>query len=297
MDCPRCGVSVFTDLSDCRACGWELSRPFDGQTPRLGSGQAGVSALPSHFSSSSGVTQTFVPALSKAEGSARSSKEPKREPLIQTAADAFALSPPPRVQRVHRPRRAARQQPWSGSGAVAVLPPEARWEAPPRLEVIEMPLVQSAFDFSAAEQDAERLAGVAAAPVVVRLRAGLLDATLIVLASAVFFSLFALLSSQVSLARRDLLVYLIAGFVLTTLYFGLFTLLGGRTPGMQYYGLRPVTFDGKPLPPPVALRRAFGYAVSTGALLLGFFWAVVDERHLTWHDIISQTFLTDRTRL
>ena len=294
MDCPRCGVSVFTDLSNCRACGWQLARPFDGQTLPLGSGQAGVSAPPNHFSSSSGVAQTFV------SGSAP--RNDKKEPLIQTAADAFALSPPQRVQRVHRPRRAARQQPWSNSGApdsgaVAVLPPEARWEAPPRLEVIEMPLVQSAFDFSAADQDAERLAGVAAAPVAVRLRAGLLDATLIFLASAVFFSLFALLSSQVSLARRDLLVYLIAGFVLTTLYFGLFTLLDGRTPGMQYYGLRPVTFEGKPLPPPVALRRAFGYAVSTGALLLGFFWAVVDERHLAWHDIISQTFLTDRTRL
>lgn len=293
MDCPRCGVSVFTDLSNCRACGWELSRPFSG---------AGMSAPPHTSISSSSAAQTFVLALSKVEGSALSSKEPKRESLIQTAADAFALSPPARVQRVHRPRRAAKQQPWSGSGApdsgaVAVLPPEARWEAPPRLEVIEMPLVQSAFDFSAADQDAERLAAVAVAPVVVRLRAGLLDATLIVLASAFFLSLFALLSSQVSVARRDLLVYLIAGFVLTTLYFGLFTLLGGRTPGMQYYGLRPVTFEGKPLPPPVALRRAFGYAVSTGALLLGFFWAVVDERHLAWHDIISQTFLTDRTRL
>src|SRR3990167_4387649 len=131
MDCPRCGVSVFTDLSNCRACGWQLARPFDGQTLPLGSGQAGVSAPPNHFSSSSGVAQTFVSALS--------SKEPKREPLIQTAADAFALSPPQRVQRVHRPRRAARQQQWSDAGAVAVLPSEARWEATPRLEVIEMP--------------------------------------------------------------------------------------------------------------------------------------------------------------
>jgi len=251
--------------------------------------------VPSPQSSfSSSVGQTFLSAGPPRNG--------KNEPLIQTAADAFALSPPVRPQRVTRPRRAARQQPWSGSGApnsgaVAVLPPEARWEAPPRLEVIEAPLVQSAFDFSAADQEGERLAGVAAAPVAMRLRSGLLDATLVVLASAVFFSLFALLSSQVSLARRDLLVYLLAGYALAALYFGLFTLLGGRTPGMQYYGLRPVTFDGKPLPPPVALRRAFGYGVSIGSLLLGFLWAAVDERRLAWHDHISQTFLTDRTKL
>jgi len=241
----------------------------------------------SSFSSSVG--QTFLSAGPPRNG--------QNEPLIQTAADAFTLSPPVRPQRVTRPRRAPHAPPWRDSGAVGVLPPEARWEAPPRLEVIEMPLVQSAFDFSAADQDAERLAGVAAAPVVVRLRAGLLDATLIALAGAVFFSLFALLSSQVSLARRDLLVYLLAGYALAALYFGLFTLLGGRTPGMQYYGLRPVTFDGKPLPPPVALRRAFGYGVSIGSLLLGFFWAAVDERRLAWHDHISQTFLTDRTKL
>ncbi len=242
----------------------------------------------SSFSSSS-VGQTFLSA-----GSARKGAE---EEFSRTAADAFALSPPRRGQRVTRPRRAPVERLRSDAGAIAVLPPEARWEAPPRLEVIEAPLVQSAFDFSAADQEAERLAGVAAAPVAVRLRSGLLDATLIVLAGAVFFSLFALLSSQVSLARRDLLVYLLAGYALAALYFGLFTLLGGRTPGMQYYGLRPVTFEGKPLAPPVALRRAFGYGVSIGSLLLGFFWAAVDERHLTWHDIISQTFLTDRTKL
>jgi len=218
---------------------------------------------------------------------------------MQTAADAFALSPPARRQRVHRPRRARHAQPWSNpdKAGVAVLPPEARWESPARVEVIEMPLTQSAFDFSAAEQEAERLAAAAVAPVGVRAQAGLLDATLIVLASAVFFSLFALLSGAVSLARRDLLIYLLAAFALAVLYFGLFTLFGGRTPGMQYYGLRPVTFEGKPLAPPQALRRAFGYGVSIGSLLLGFFWALVDERQLTWHDRISDTFLTDRSVL
>src|SRR3989338_7649096 len=153
MDCPRCGVSAFTDVSSCGACGWQLARPFDGQ------GRMPVPSPQSSFSSSVG--QTFLSAGPPRNG--------KNEPLIQTAADAFALSPPVRQQRVTRPRRAARQQPWSGSGApnsgaVAVLPPEARWEAPPRLEVIEAPLVQSAFDFSAADQEGERLAGGGGAP-------------------------------------------------------------------------------------------------------------------------------------
>jgi uncharacterized RDD family membrane protein YckC len=101
----------------------------------------------------------------------------------------------------------------------------------------------------------------------------------------------------VPLARRALLVYLVAGFALAALYFCLFTLLGGRTPGMQYHGLRVVAFSGVPPSRRETLWRAFGYVVSIGSLLLGFFWAAMDERRLTWHDRISQTFLTDRDTL
>lgn len=261
MDCPRCGVSVYADLSSCRACGWQLSQPFSAEsTPGVRPGSRAA------------------------------------EPLLQTAADAFVLSPP--VTRGAQQRRLSRRaSPPLNGRAVAVLPPEARWEIPPRFEVIEMPLVQSAFDFSAAELEAERLAARAAAPLGLRFRAGLLDATLILLAAALFFALFALLGGPVGLARRDLLVYLLAAYALASAYFSLFTLLGGRTPGMQQYGLRVVTFEGQAPLPTRALWRAFGYGVSTGSLLLGFFWALVDERRLTWHDHISRTVLTHRPTL
>jgi uncharacterized RDD family membrane protein YckC len=160
-----------------------------------------------------------------------------------------------------------------------------------------MPVVQSSFDFTAADQEAERLAAQAAAPVGVRFQAGLLDASLILLASGVFFGLFLLLGGQGGFQRRDLLIYVLSTYSLATLYFALFTRFGGCTPGMQYYRLQVVTFEGKPLPPARAWWRAFGYVVSTGSLLLGFFWALVDERRLTWHDHISQSFLTDHTVL
>ncbi|MEE8200735.1 MAG: RDD family protein [Candidatus Acidoferrales bacterium] len=279
MDCPCCGISVFAELNTCRTCGWQLSRPFHPDT-----------------------------SFGRAPGNGRSHPRPGNgQPAapIQTAADAFVLSPPAGPQRIARGRRASRRRQAGrhpAKSAVATLPPQARWprrrrgwEMPARFEVIELPLVQSAFDFEAAAP--EGLAARAAAPLAVRFQAGLLDATLILLASALFFGLFALLSGQVLLARRDLLVYLLAGFVLTSLYFGLFTLFSGRTPGMQYYGLHAVGFDGQPLTPPRAVRRAFGYGVSTGSLLLGFCWALLDDRHLTWHDHISQTFLTHRSPL
>jgi len=38
--------------------------------------------------------------------------------------------------------------------------------------------------------------------------------------------------------------------------------------------------------------RSFGYLLSGAALMLGFFWAFWDEDRLTWHDRISQTYVT-----
>jgi len=270
MNCPRCDSSTYADRLYCPSCNWQLSRPF-----------------------TAGATRPTFSSNGSLEARAH----------VQSAPDPFILTPPTRAEWMNRPQRRRalarhhRHQPPTNGNAVAVLPAEARWEAPPRLEVVEMPVVQSSFDFTAAEQEAQQLAARAAAPVGVRFQAGLFDAMLILLASGVFFGLFAVLGGQVSIARRDLLIYLLAAYSLSVLYLGLFTLLGGRTPGMQHHHLRVVSFEGKPLGRTQALWRAFGYVVSTGSLLLGFFWALADERRLTWHDHISQSFLTDRTVL
>lgn len=276
MRCPRCDADTHADRTYCPACKWRLSRPFSAQPPAA-AGNACYGGIP----------------------------------RIQPGLDAFNLTPPTRADCMNRPqrrcgspRRQRHQVPTNGN-AVAVLPEEARWEAPPRFEVLELPVVQSSFDFSAAEDEAEQLVPLAGtAPVKARCQAGLFDAALILLAGGVFFGLFALLAppaaglgGQMGLERRDLLIYLLSGYSLATIYFGFFTLLGCRTPGMQYYGLRVVSFEGQPLSTRQGLWRAFGYMASTGSLLLGFFWALVDDRRLTWHDHISQTFITDRTVL
>ena len=174
---------------------------------------------------------------------------------------------------------------------------EARWATPTQIEYIGMPLLQSSFDFTAAEQEAEQLAAHASAPLGERLRAALLDAALILLASGFFLGLFAALTGQAGWGRRDILIFLSAGFILAVVYFGMFTVLDGRTPGMQVRGLRVVTFEGNPPAARHRVWRAFGYVVSTGSVLLGFLWAAVDEQQLTWHDRISGTFITDRSQL
>ncbi len=284
MHCPRCATSSPADRLYCPACHWQLSQPFVSGAQTNGRG---------HTFSSNSASAFEVTAQ------------------VPPAPDPFILTPPepPKWNRSLRRRGRGRQpRKWSrghaGGVARSPMPEQARsprdgrrWEAPARLEVLEMPLVQAAFDFPSSEDDAERLAAQAAAPVGVRMKAGLMDATLILLAGGVFFGMFALLGGELGASRHDLLIYLVATFALATAYFGLFTLLGGRTPGMQYHRLRVVSFEGKPMTPTQARLRAVGYVVSGGSLLLGFLWAWVDERRLTWHDHISRTFLTDRTVL
>ncbi|MFB3126424.1 MAG: RDD family protein [Candidatus Acidiferrales bacterium] len=194
-------------------------------------------------------------------------------------------------------RRRRRRSPSLNGNAIATIPDEARWATPTQIEYIGMPLLQSSFDFTAAEQEAEQLAAHASAPLGERLRAALLDAALILLASGFFLGLFAALTGQAGWGRRDILIYLSAGFILAVVYFGMFTVLDGRTPGMQVRGLRVVTFEGNPPAARHRVWRAFGYVVSTGSVLLGFLWAAVDEQQLTWHDRISGTFITDRNQL
>jgi uncharacterized RDD family membrane protein YckC len=219
-------------------------------------------------------------------------------------AEAFVLLPPASPLRQSKrtlPPRMRRRNHWverlrRSSLAAATLPAGASRELPSQLQVMGMPVVQTTFDFErAAERASVHLPLPSrAAALDLRARAGLFDAALVLLASALFFTLFAGFGGDFSLGRRDLLVYVLATFVLAAAYFCLFTFFGGRTPGMQAHGLYAATFESNRLPEDRALWRAFGYLVSIASLGLGFLWAGLDDRSLTWHDHISQTLITDR---
>ncbi len=76
-------------------------------------------------------------------------------------------------------------------------------------------------------------------------------------------------------------------------YFFLFTVLGARTPGMDFMGLAVIRFDGgMPSLREVGLR-VFGYCISAGCFGLGFLWAFFDSERLTWHDRISKTLVIE----
>ena len=67
-----------------------------------------------------------------------------------------------------------------------------------------------------------------------------------------------------------------------------------RTLGMRYIGLRVLRLDEKPITRKLLRARAVAAVLSSAALGLGFFWAFLDSDRLTWHDRITQTFVSER---
>lgn len=74
-------------------------------------------------------------------------------------------------------------------------------------------------------------------------------------------------------------------------YFMGFWLHGGQTLGMRSWRLRLQMPDGGP---PSFRQAALRFAVALLSLLsagLGFWWALLDSKHRTWHDLASGTVL------
>jgi uncharacterized RDD family membrane protein YckC len=76
------------------------------------------------------------------------------------------------------------------------------------------------------------------------------------------------------------------------LYHAFFLTLADATPGMKYARISLCTFDGHN--PSLAQRcsRLGALLLSVATLGLGMAWAVFDEDHLSWHDRLSQTYLS-----
>jgi uncharacterized RDD family membrane protein YckC len=174
------------------------------------------------------------------------------------------------------PRRAVRPQP-----------------KPRPVERVEISVEQPELDFSALDSNAhpqEDLAPVAGLGE--RRAAGLLDAMFLILAYSGFLGLFRSLGGQFAINRVDAGIYAAAFFMFYVLYFSLFMVFRGATPGMQLRHLVAVQLDSSPPDTRQFAWRSLGYALSGATLGLGFLWSVLDGDQLTWHDRISQTYLT-----
>jgi len=170
----------------------------------------------------------------------------------------------------------------------------ARLRPTERLEI----RIQPELDFSSA--DSQRAhpqnALVAVATIGQRRNALLLDAIFISLTCAAFAALFLglmrAMGGNVVLDRIDAFVSAPILYLFYSLYFLLFTIFAGATPGMQFCRLAIVRLDGHFPDTSQLAWRSFGYLLSGATLMLGFFWALWDEDGFTWQDRISQTYVT-----
>lgn len=130
-----------------------------------------------------------------------------------------------------------------------------------------------------------------AAPISLRLVAGLMDVAVVAAALGVFAAVCMSVSEDI-LGGTDGVRLIALAFVLLMAFYWVFYLrFLGRTAGMTWLGLRVLNFDGE-LPDDSQRRaRAFGTVLSAAALGIGFAWAAADEGSLTWHDRISKTFV------
>lgn len=168
---------------------------------------------------------------------------------------------------------------------------------PRRAERVEITVSQPQFDFSAGEVPNPRPQNDKrpVADLRERRRAGLFDAIVIGATWAGFFLAYHMTGGEFPLTRYGLEVYAATAYLVYAVYFVLFTVYAGTTPGMLLRGLAVVGFDGQPPSARASLWRSFGYLLGAAAGFLGFLWACWDDEHLTWQDRVSGTYITAAT--
>ncbi len=170
-------------------------------------------------------------------------------------------------------------------------------QKPPQTERLEI-RVQPELDFSSSPYDRARpqTALVPVAALAHRRSAFYIDLCFLALTCAGFVGLFLFASrsagGELTLGKSDAIAYIAIAYLFYAVYFSLFVILAGSTPGMQLRGLSIVRLDGSLPDTRQLLWRVFGYLLSGATLMIGFFWALWDEDRFTWHDRISQTYIT-----
>jgi uncharacterized RDD family membrane protein YckC len=241
-------------------------------------------------------TSAAVPALR------RESSEPANDRDAGAHAGSLATepTPSPRKRITYQPslfgaRELPRVVPFESIAAGVTLPSRERSPQPHRTRPRRPIPGQQSLDFAA--RAARTADGViyCDAPVAVpahRVMAAALDASMILIALAIFGIIFYLAGGTVVLNART--IPLVAGVAaaFVVLYEVLWCLAGGDTAGMRWSRLTLVNFDGQP---PDRKQRFYRLAAGVLSLLaagIGLLWALVDEETLTWHDHISKTFPT-----
>lgn len=125
-----------------------------------------------------------------------------------------------------------------------------------------------------------------------RAMAAALDASIILMALAVFGIVFHLAGGVFVLNAKTVPMFLGVAACVVVFYRLLWCLANGDTVGQKWTRLRLVNFDGQTPTRAQRLYRTASGFLSLMAGGIGLLWGLVDEETLTWHDHISKTFPT-----
>jgi uncharacterized RDD family membrane protein YckC len=82
------------------------------------------------------------------------------------------------------------------------------------------------------------------------------------------------------------------GFIVGILYQWYFlTQQDGQTPGKRMMGIRVVRVNGEPIDFTTALIRYVGYYINTFVIGIGWLWALFNDKHQGWHDLLAGTYV------
>lgn len=130
------------------------------------------------------------------------------------------------------------------------------------------------------------------APIGRRAAAACVDALIVFGGFLLFLGIHRFWAGELVFDRVGALAYTAVYLLLFAFYKLLAALRSGRSPGLRLLGLRILHFDGRP---PNRRQRVLRVFAGFGSVLpagIGLFWALMDEERLTFHDHISETFIT-----
>ena len=127
------------------------------------------------------------------------------------------------------------------------------------------------------------------APMQQRLVAGVVDVAIVFLATGVFAVTLMEAAGGMPHSNMTMVCILAAGGIFWLIFQYIFLVYRRATPGMDFAGLELCTFEGKATTMFERQCRAAASALSGFSMGLGYFWALVDEDRVGWHDRISRT--------
>lgn len=133
-----------------------------------------------------------------------------------------------------------------------------------------------------------------AAPLGLRVFASVVDALIVLTASALFGLIFSKITAMQP--PRLQLIALIAAIpcLFWAAYQYLLIVYSGTTPGLRAANLELVCFNGNPAKRSLRRWRILASYLSAASLGMGYAWLFLDEDSLCWHDRITRTYLAPK---